>query len=130
MTLLVHCTNAILWHLSGCIYLSDRARTNRYCNYFLATSISLLNVRSGRGSDREEWGLQLLLLLHCSVKKRISLCCVNVNVYHVNLPFGSLKVVLYCTILHCFVLHCVYIIIVFIYLIYLFLIIVTFWHIQ
>ena len=38
---------------SGCRYLSEKARTNRYCNTFLPTSNRLLNARSGRGEIGE-----------------------------------------------------------------------------
>ena len=33
---------------SGCRYISERTRTNRYCNTFHPTSIRLLNAKSGR----------------------------------------------------------------------------------
>ena len=34
---------------SGCRYISERTRTNRYRNTFLPTSVRLLNAKSGRG---------------------------------------------------------------------------------
>ena len=41
---------------SGCRYISERTRMNRYRNTFLPTSVRLLNAKSGRGSDRGGWG--------------------------------------------------------------------------
>ena len=35
---------------------TERARTNRYCNTFLPTSVRLLNAKSGRGKWRGGWG--------------------------------------------------------------------------
>ena len=34
---------------SGCRYIYERTRTNRYRNTFLPTSVRLLNAKSGRG---------------------------------------------------------------------------------
>ena len=63
---------------SGCRYISERTRTNRYCNTFLPTSVRLLNTKSGRESDRGGWGdtkgrTTIISIVNTDV---IVLCCV------------------------------------------------------
>ena len=79
---------------SGCRYLSERTRINRYCNIFLPNSIRLLNAKSWSGSDRGGEGktmgkqaLPLLLTLLC--KKTLILC--YADVYCTNFPFVTVK---------------------------------------
>ena len=72
---------------------------NQYCNTFLPTSIWLLNARLGRGKrsgrrgecngNMSTTGTTIINIV--MLKKLILLCCVNVNVYHVNFPFAIVK---------------------------------------
>ena len=62
---------------SGCRYISERARTNRFRNTFLPTSVKLLNAKSGRESDRGGWGDTVGRTTIISfVNTNVVLCCV------------------------------------------------------
>ena len=63
---------------SGCRYISERTRTNRYRNTFLPISVRLLNAKSGMGNDRGGWGIQWGALL--SYNFALSLLIVTTNV--------------------------------------------------
>ena len=104
---------------SGCRYISERTRTNRYGNTFLPTSVRL-NMKSGRGKGLGRMGGYngaFLQLCNVTTNCHYYCCCVMlcyVNIYHKNFLFrGLLKVivlsclVLYCIVLYCIVLYCI-----------------------
>ena len=49
---------------SGCRYISERTRTNRYRNTFLPTSVRLLNAKSWRGGWGDTTGRTTFLQLY------------------------------------------------------------------